>query len=402
MHYKFPRITHIEDVLPHIDEACFRSITKEGLTFITYRHDGLDVFPIVEGTEQERLRAAMRRECRGITFDAARGYIVSRPFHKFFNVGQRPDTQPHKLDVGLPHIILEKLDGSMIRPLCMPDGKSIRWGTKMGVTDVAMLAEVIVAGDPRYIDLAWECISTGYTPLFELCSRENRIVLDYVEPQLILTGIRNNVDGHYILHHELVVKGENFGNIPVVKADVIGSIEDMAGYIETLKLERGVEGVVIAWDDGSRAKGKTDWYVRIHRAKDMMRSERHLLALWFENELDDLLPALFDEDRERISAHINRFTRELWAAGDRIKDLYDSVRDQYETKKDFAISTADTMSHADRCMMFALWDKKFPNGIVLADNMVKRSLSSTEKFADTLSNLGMNTKWEETMCQTSE
>lgn len=398
MHYQFPRITHIEDVLPHIDDACFRSITKEGLTFIAYKHDGLDVFPIVEGTPQEQLRAAIRRECRGITFDAERGYIVSRPFHKFFNVGQRPDTQPQVLDVGLPHVILEKLDGSMVRPLCMPDGNTMRWGTKMGVTDVAMLAEVIVAGDSRYTDLAWECINEGFTPLFEFCSRDNRIVLDYAEPQLILTAIRHNVLGHYIPHGELITTGENFGGIPVVKADAIGSIEDMAGYIETLKLEHGVEGVVVAWDDGSRAKGKTDWYVRIHRAKDMMRSERHLLALWFENEIDDLLPSLFNEDRERIAAYINRFVRELWEAGARIQDLYTYVREVYDSKKDFAISTAGVFSHADRCMMFALWDEKFENGIVLADSMVKRSLASTEKFDDTIRNLGMRTKWEETVC----
>ncbi len=404
MHYEFPHIAHIDDVLPHIDDTCFRIITKEGMTFVSYKLDGLDTFPIVEGTAQERLRAAVRRECRGITFDAASGRIISRPLHKFFNIGQRPDCQPQDLDISRPHILLEKLDGSMIRPL--PFADSLRWGTKMGITDVGMLAETFIIEDAfafgikRYEELAWECVNDGFTPIFEFCSRANRIVLDYPEPKLVLTAIRHTVKGVYISYEGLVVTGKKFWNIPVVVADTIKSISDMEGYLSDLKRERDIEGSVVRWDDGSMAKGKTDWYVRIHRAKDMMRSERRLLDLWFENELDDLLPALFTEDRERISAYINRFTRELWASGDRIKDLYDYVRDQYETKKDFAISTAGTMPHADRCMMFALWDNKFPNGIVLADNMVKRSLSSTEKFDDTLSNLGMNTKWEEVACQT--
>ncbi len=35
-------------------------------------------------------------ECRGITFDKT-GAVVSRPLHKFFNIGEREETQPHKL-----------------------------------------------------------------------------------------------------------------------------------------------------------------------------------------------------------------------------------------------------------------------------------------------------------------
>ena len=318
MHYEFPRIAHIDDVLPHIDDVCFRIIDKEGMTFISYKLDGLDTFPIVEGIREERQRAAVRRECRGIVFDTKEGYTISRPHHKFFNVGQRPDCQPQNIDITKPHILLQKLDGSMIRPL--PFGNSLRWGTKMGLTDVGMLAETFVVEDgqkykslgaKRYEELAWECMNDGYTPIFEFCSRANRIVLDYPEPMLVLTAIRHTVEGYYIKYDELVRTGRNFWNIPVVKADAIGSIADMEGYMADMKRERDVEGVVICWDDGSKAKGKTDWYVRIHRAKDAMRSERHLLALWFHNELDDLLPALFDDDRARIEDHIVRFQQEL-------------------------------------------------------------------------------------------
>ena len=85
LHYPFPTIMTIEDVLPHIDNY-FRVVKKnDGYTYINYSMMTPAVFPPVEGTDEERLKASIRRECRGITFDTKTGQIVSRPFHKFFN-----------------------------------------------------------------------------------------------------------------------------------------------------------------------------------------------------------------------------------------------------------------------------------------------------------------------------
>ena len=32
---------------------------------------------------------AIRRECRGMIFDGDTGIIISRPYHKFFNAGEK-------------------------------------------------------------------------------------------------------------------------------------------------------------------------------------------------------------------------------------------------------------------------------------------------------------------------
>jgi RNA ligase len=53
----------------------------------------------------------MVRECRGLIFNAETGEVISRRLHKFFNIGELPETQAEKVDITRPHIILEKMDG---------------------------------------------------------------------------------------------------------------------------------------------------------------------------------------------------------------------------------------------------------------------------------------------------
>jgi hypothetical protein len=60
---------------------------------------------------------------------------------------------------------------SMIRSFRV--GNNIRWGTKMGVTDVSMQAEEYVAKNPRYEHMAAEFLAQNMTPIFEWCSRSS-------------------------------------------------------------------------------------------------------------------------------------------------------------------------------------------------------------------------------------
>lgn len=68
------------------------------------------------------------------------------------------------------HLILEKLDGSMIAPFLL-NGK-IRFGTKMGITDIALDVERHVSD----IELTFikDRIDENKTPIFEWCHRQIR------------------------------------------------------------------------------------------------------------------------------------------------------------------------------------------------------------------------------------
>lgn len=192
MHYKFPEIRTLEDVLPHIkDREEFIVAEREFGTVVNYMVSMPNTFDM-EGPDD--VGGAIRRECRGIKFDPV-GNIAARPFHKFFNINEREETQTRFIDLTRPHRLEVKADGSMIHPMLV-DG-NLRWMTKMGLSDVALQAEEFVVDNPKYIEFGLWCIGEQLTPLFEWCSRKQRIVIDYPEDTLRLLAVRHNVTGEY-------------------------------------------------------------------------------------------------------------------------------------------------------------------------------------------------------------
>lgn len=193
MNYTFPKIETIADVLPHITGRTEFIVADKGdYTVINYVVSMADTFDMVDEND---LGGAIRRECRGIKFYPD-GRIAARPFHKFFNVNEREETQTHLIDISYPHTIYEKLDGSMLHP--MKVNKDIRWMTKMGITDVALQAEEFIFENTKYLDFASWCIVNKLTPLFEWCSRKQKIVIDYPEDKLVLLAVRDNITGKYL------------------------------------------------------------------------------------------------------------------------------------------------------------------------------------------------------------
>lgn len=105
----FPVIRHINDVLPHIQDAPEITVKeREGYTVINYQVFMKDTFP-----DDETLKSLMRRECRGLIFDTATGVLLRRPFHKFFNINERASTHQDTIDLREKHVIPEKLDGCL-------------------------------------------------------------------------------------------------------------------------------------------------------------------------------------------------------------------------------------------------------------------------------------------------
>jgi len=417
LHYEFPYIENIRDVLPHLDDN-FRVVEKDGLTFINYKQMGNDVFPpLREQTpcqdfdlqariDSENYGPAVRRECRGLVFDTHTGDLVSRPLHKFFNAGEREDVALHLIDVDLPHDVLEKLDGSMIRPL--PGVGGFRWGTKMGITDVGMLAEEFVAANaqdgPDYHGIAAACVAAGKTPIFEFCSRGNRVVIDYPVSTMVLLAVRDNYSGNYMPRIALRALAESYDCPVVDNVDVRGMVAKRYGPSRFTNIERGVadvradeegEGKIIVFANGHAVKIKGDKYVRVHRAKDMMRSEMRLLDLFFNEELDDLLATIDLDDQNRIWAYMESFKNEMNHFAERINTFYGYVRAEFETKKDFALSEkSTTFGPVMKSLMFGLWDGKIADAYDAADKTIRNSLTSETKFAATKEAIGIETGWD--------
>jgi RNA ligase len=181
MNYDFPQIKTIDDVLPHISgREEFRVMEKEGYNVINYAVVFEETFL---WDSNDPVGSAIRRECRGMIFNQD-GELISRPYAKFFNIGEKEETQLNKVNLYESHIVLEKLDGSMIRPI--PTAEGFNLATKAGVTEISQQAEVFISDKPHYAKFIHSMFDGKLTPIFEWVSRKNRIVVDYENDNLIL------------------------------------------------------------------------------------------------------------------------------------------------------------------------------------------------------------------------
>lgn len=395
MNYEFPNITNISDVLPAIEGRDeFVVAVKEGYTVINYNVMMADTFPdVIVDTdpydwlfgvyEQRDYNAAVRRECRGIIFDTATGKIIRRPFHKFFNVNEREETQDHVVDLSRPHAILEKLDGSMIAPFIV-NGQMI-WGTKMGATEVAQPVEEFVEAHPNYRQFAEYVIESGYTPIFEWCSRKQRIVLDYKEDQLILTAMRDMTTGRYVAGSFLVISAENY-NIPVVRQWDIGMQMDnhtMKTFIEYVRDLEDLEGFVVRFDDGHMLKLKCDWYVQIHKAKEKILQDRNIVELILDGKIDDVKAHLPQEDRNRLTVFEVQFNLAYADVVFMLANDLDWIREEKIDRKTFALEYAEKYDQYMRALIFKNFDVvDHAEYWISVDDTIRKNLTKTVKYEE--------------------
>lgn len=378
MNYEFPEINHINDVLPHIegwDE--FRVMEKDWYTVINYMVAFEETFSYdsPDGSDSYH-NMSVRRECRGLIFDTKTGDLISRPYHKFFNAGERDETQVNKINLYEPHVVLEKLDGSMIRPI--PTKEGFRLATKAGITDVAMNAEVFVANKPHYATFINLCISQETTPIFEWVSRKNRIVVDYPEDNLILTAIRDNRNGSYV-EYESMKRSASHLNIPVVKAVDGLAVQNIDLFVKQVREWDDGEGVVIRFDNGHMVKVKADDYVLRHKSKDAINQEKNVIETILDDAVDDLIPLLTPDDAERVKSFQNAFWASVDDLASEMADLYNGGNIMYPDKKDFAVNFVQKMIlpiHAP--IMYGIKAGKGSKQIIV--DMIRKSLSTQTKI----------------------
>lgn len=302
----FPVINNISDVLPHIQDAPEILVAVKGdYTVINYQVVMQDTFP-----DTTDLKSLTRRECRGMIFHTATGQILRRPYHKFFNINERASTHQDNIDLSRKHVVLDKMDGSMISPFIC-EGK-VLWGTRMGVTEVGDQTQEFLSKNPQYNEMAILLIQNGHTPMFEWCSRKQRIVLDYgPEDQLVLTAIRQMVSGEYWDKFQEDLIATQYG-IPTVKS--FDSQNDMDAFIaHTRALEESREGYVVRFEN-EFYKIKCDWYCLLHKTLEHIIHEKDVIRLILDDKLDDVKAIL---PVERVQS-LDNFANVLYTG---IKDL---------------------------------------------------------------------------------
>ena len=280
---KFKIIHDINDIKPfvsHKEEIKF-NIKSNGTTIGCYVFKDSKTFDSLEALE-----------CRGIIFDAS-GKIISRPLHKFFNLGERADLTLAKIsqrtDIAA---IFEKIDGSMIATAWI-DGHAQLRSVKSYEADVIHLADGLLFDNKNLREFCFKVASNGMTAIFELSSPNARIVVKQTETELRLLHVRDNVTGEYLLldpSHILHKWIEEYQISTVNKLTL--TIEEM---MESLPSMINKEGYVIQFGDGDMVKIKCPWYIRLHRSVTFLR-ERDIALLALNGEIDDIKSALIEID----------------------------------------------------------------------------------------------------------
>lgn len=279
----FPFIKHIDDVLPHIaDKPEIARIEKDGYTVLDYIYAGETTFD-----------NPYARECRGLKFDSE-GKLIGRPFHKFFNLNEKDETKFENQDWAEPFTLFNKWDGSMIHP-ALVNGELV-FMTRKGVTDVALQAMRECEYDADEMVML---LKSGFTPIYEFISPNNKIVIHYDEPRLVPLNIRDRETGTYFTN--FAETDSPLGNH--LKGQ---SIEEI---LDSIKKAKDLEGTVIQFHYSKRfIKFKADDYVALHRVLDETAHEKRVLSLIMDDKLDDVLPLVAPARAEHLkdyAAEIN-------------------------------------------------------------------------------------------------
>jgi RNA ligase len=327
----FPRIEHLSDIEAHaVFEKGFVISRRPDHTVVDYVFTIDDTFSTVE-----------HLECRGLKFDRD-GRIIGRPFHKFFNIGERQ--QAGEIDWSAPHRVQAKLDGSMVHPVLL-NGEMI-FMTRMGATAQAKDAQR-EAGPA--LELCRHLLAAGITPIFEFTSPDNRIVVAYDRAQLTLLAGREMVSGAYLPHREIERLAATFGIATVADH---GHVAHAADFIGRARTEPDIEGYVIAFDDGHRLKLKTEGYVLRHRALSSIHLEKNVLGLVCDNGIDDMIPLLPEQARPALLGYRDQVLREVEKWATRIEHFVGD--NAHLTRKDFAMKC---LSHFDRRLTGAVFSR---------------------------------------------
>lgn len=324
----FPIIQHIDDVLWSIeDRTDFIVVDKGDYKVIDY------VYTLTDSFDEP-----IRKELRGIKFHA-NGDILARPLHKFGNLGEFGFTQEN-VDWAESHTIHTKFDGSMVHTAIL--NGEVRLMTRMGLTDVALEAEKLL----KHYQADFILNHPEHTFIFEYVGPENRIVLKYDHPELILLAVRANINGSYAPELKYWAEDLNVKYAERLEISDHSHIKEFAEYAKNLT---GVEGFVVKFGN-DWFKIKSEEYVLKHHMKDSVTKESNVLELILRDQLDDVLAFLDEADRKRLEEYQQVVRVSLWNVASVVQFIVDEAKD--DDQKTFATVVLKDFPHVIRTVAF--------------------------------------------------
>jgi RNA ligase len=217
----------------------------------------------------------------------------------------------------------------------------------------------------------------SFTPIFEWCSRQQRIVIDYPEDKLVLLAMRDNFTGEYLNRKGLVAVGKVW-NIPVVNVlDVTDPVPSQEELVTMIRNMSDMEGVVVQFADGHMVKIKADTYVALHRAKSLLENERDVVGLVLDEKVDDLLSLLPAYDRARLRNFDVHVWHDIWCFKSQVNKVLEASINM--PRKEFALATSEYMCPLLRAAVFKHWDNPYCSAEYVVE-LIRKHLGSKAAY----------------------
>lgn len=332
----------------------------------------LAIYNYTPSCAYDRKWTEVTRAARGLILEESTGLVVARPFRKFFNVGEMPETAADVLPWDEPHEVTEKLDGSL--------GIVFYW---RGQWDIATRGafespQAVYAREnllPRY-DLRF-AFPWGTTILVEIVYPGNRIVVDYGDRDelVFLAALGGPYD--YLADEQRRRAVE--AGFPLARMALVASGSGAPG-----EHKANTEGFVIHWPaTGLRVKIKSEEYSAAHRMLSQVTPRRVLEAI-SQGKDDDLsaqLPAHIRETFDAIRDELVGKVMDIEASADVVLDRH--AEHLVGGRKDFAIAIKDEPA-AVKALLFAIADEKSEDQLrAIAIKAVAKTLKAESPDAHT-------------------
>ena len=304
-------------------------------------------------------------EARGLVLDSQYDFCtVRKGFNRFFNYGEGPAA---KIDWDTASATIKE-DGTLLF-LSHYDGRWI-WGTRQNFdVDEAELSDALyptfgklleAVANKYYPNFKWGGVITmgqNCTWCFELCSRFNRIVIDYPEPKLFLLAKFDNDSGREFPQY-LVDADARYMGCDRPQAYKMSSVDDYAQLVEGFGIQH--EGVVVLDGKGDRVKMKSKLYFEMHKQVSNGAMDVEAMVGLVRRGEDAEFLSYFPDYKDKFA----KIQTQVYFAHSAIRIVRDSAekcKGEGLTRKDFALRVKDSplaMLH------FKAWDGKLTDDFV--------------------------------------
>lgn len=306
-------------------------------------------------------------EARGLILDSQYDFCtVRKGFNRFFNYGEGPAA---KIDWNTASATIKE-DGTLLF-LSHYDGRWM-WGTRQNFdVDEAEMSDALyptfgklleAVANKYYPDFKWGGTATmgqNCTWCFELCSRFNRIVIDYPKPKLFLLAKFDNDSGREFPQY-LVDADARYMGCDRPKYYKMSSAEDYTNLVEGFGIQH--EGVVVLDGKGDRIKMKSKLYFDMHKQMSNGAMDVEAMVGLIRKGEDQEFLSYFPDYAEKF-AKVRVQVRFAYSLIQNVRISVLKCKGDGMSRKDFALRVKDSplaMLH------FKAWDGKLTDDFVAA------------------------------------